>query len=128
MSKSNQGAELLQERVRKGLVLLNDSLIAPNLQSHVLRVPRFISLVIDLQGTAEDYFRRLPRDRRFRVRRLMDRGFHFEYTSDSNFCREFVEDYHLPTVRNSHGEEGFGANVHYVVSLLQHANSEIIKI
>jgi len=128
VSNFNQGEELLEERDRKGLVLLNDASIATKLQSHVLRVPRFVSLVIDLHGTPEDYFRSLPRDRRFRVRRLMDRGFHIEYTSDRDFGREFVEDYHLPTVRNSHGEEGFGANIHYVVSLLEQADSEIIKI
>jgi hypothetical protein len=128
VSKSKRCLELFRERDRKGLVLLNDSEIASNLQSYVLRVPRFVSLLIDLQCTDEDYIRSLPRDRRFRVRRLMDRGFQFEYIKGTEFCREFVEDYHLPTVRNSHGEEGFGVNVHYVESVLEDSDAEMIKI
>lgn len=118
----------MQERDRLGLVVLNGPEVASTLKPHVLRVPRFVSLIIDLPDTQEEFYRNLPGDRRYQVRRFKDQGFRVEYNSDAKFCREFVENYHLPTVRNAHGEEAFGANLRYVKSVFENSDAEFIKI
>jgi hypothetical protein len=96
----------MRERERLGLVVLNGSEGTSRLKSQILRIPRFVSLVVDLPDTIEEYFNNLPTNRRRQVRQAIDRGYRVEYTREPIFCREFIQAYNLPTVQNSHGDEG----------------------
>jgi hypothetical protein len=121
-------SELIRERERLGLVVLNGSEGTSRLKSQILRIPRFVSLVVDLPDTIEEYFNNLPTNRRRQVRQAIDRGYRVEYTRDSIFCREFIQAYNLPTVQNSHGDEGITTKETELIKLLQESDTEIMKV
>jgi len=124
----NNSLDLDSQLDRFGLVLLNENLIPPSLQRRAIRVPRFVSLQIDLPGSSVDFLENLPADRRHRVKRFIADGYRVEYSNRIEFCKEFIEEYHEPTVRHSHGEEAIAVGVKQLREVFRTSNAEFMRI
>ncbi len=126
--RSDSSLDLETQLDRFGMVLLNDDLIPPSLQRRAIRVPRIVSLQIDLPESSIEFLENLPADRRHQVKRCVAHGYRVEYSKGIEFCQEFIEEYHAPTVHHSHGEEVVGVSTKQLREVFRTSNAEFMRI
>lgn len=111
---------------QNGLVVLANP--PANLIPRLLRVPRFIQLKLDVCLSNEQFLCTLPKDRKAQIRRILATGLHATYSSDPNWAEVFHDQYHLPAVRSSHGEEGYVMSANEIKNSIRNDGAEFIKI
>jgi hypothetical protein len=119
---------LLEMRQKYGLVILDGTRVPNTLDEMVLRIPKFVSLIIDVPIKDEDLLRTLPPDRRNSFKYANSSDVEVKVTRSMDFVSEFFERYHGPTIHGSHGEEGHVLSLRHLRKILQSPDNEFMQI
>ncbi|MFZ4082321.1 MAG: hypothetical protein ACOYKN_13900 [Pirellula sp.] len=124
----DQTTFLLEMRQRYGLVILDGYPVPKRLEGMVLRIPKFVSLIIDVPANNEELLPLLPVDRRRSYKFAIARDVEAKFTRSMDFVSEFVERYHGPTIHRSHGEEGNVLSPRHLRKMLQSPDNEFMLL
>ena len=111
-----------------GLSVLSESSMDRSLATLILRVPRFVSLGIDLTESEDELLRGLPKDRRRLINRFSSSLYRSKIDLGDSFAREFHDRYHAPSMRSSHGEEASIYSTQEIRRILRKPNAEMIRL
>lgn len=102
---------------------------APNsLRKDLLSLEAYVSMTIPLPDTLEAYQRGLGGKAKANIRRVVTRGYRAEVSEGTDWATEFYERYHLPSVRERHGADGFCSSPADLVRLFEKGNFEWIRV
>ena len=124
----DQTSFLLEMRQRYGLVILDGYRVPKRLDGMVLRIPKFVSLIIDVPIKDEDLLRKLPKDRRMSFKHANSSDVEVKVTRSMDFVSEFIERYHGPAIHLSHGEEGHVLSPRHLRKILQCPDNEFMLL
>ena len=111
-----------------GLSVLSESSMDRSLATLILRVPRFVSLGIDLTESEDELLRGLPKDRRRLINRFSSSLYRSKIDLGDSFAREFHDRYHAPSMRSSHGEEASIYSTQEIRRILRKPNAEMLQL
>ncbi|CAG5012068.1 hypothetical protein DYBT9275_05095 [Dyadobacter sp. CECT 9275] len=111
-----------------GLVVISEIAAPDNLLDKVLHVPNFVALTIDLSRGLSDYLRRVSSTTKQNIRQLEQRGFSFQISTDPSWVPSFYEQYLLPTMVMSHGDEAYISSRSTILDKLKEVGSEFVQV
>jgi hypothetical protein len=113
---------------RFGLAVVSEVAIPPAFEARLLRVARFVSLVLDIGESNEAYLARLPFSARDDLRRIRKNGLRCEISREPSWAQEFFERYHRPSVTGRHGEEGFVMSADGLARIVREHAGEVLRV
>ncbi len=111
-----------------GLVIVADVRVPRILAPHLLRVPAFVAMRVDLAGTDDDFLRALPRSARSDISRTSKRGFTFDVVQDASWAQEYHDRFHRPSVSRRHGDDGFVMRPEEMVRWIEAGRGEFVRL
>lgn len=118
---------LLQQTKLFGLTVLT-SKPRQTIAAHVLQIPKFVPLQIVIPPDLNEFIHELPSDRRQLLRRLAASPLRAEFSKSLAFITQFHRTFHLPTIRNAHGAEGFVITPKNIKREILEHNAEFLQI
>lgn len=111
-----------------GLVIVADVRIPRALAPHLLRIPAFVAMRVDLAGTDDEFLKALPRSARSDISRTSKRGFTFDVVQDASWAQEYHDRFHRPSVSRRHGDEGFVMRPEEMVRWIEAGRGEFVRL
>lgn len=113
---------------RCGLVTITGVAISETLRPHLLTVPSFVGLRVDLLASEQALLQSFTRSAKVDVRRVVTRGYRFDCLSDPDWISAYMDRFHGPTMQARHGADNTVMSRDLLERLVTAGRAEFLRV